>query len=505
MAQVVIFTDITQIAWSRTAGPYRLATSLRRQGYNTQVVEHFLWSAITNLNLVRDTIDKLVSSNTLVVGFSITFFQASILKSESYKLKNLGFDINTDIIDELGAVPLSRSVLENIRNWIRHKNPKTKIVIGGASRVKLNLTGTIFDAQVVGFADQAFPDYVRYLDGKNAFFQLGNGIIDHDAVASSLDVNTATIEWTAQDLIVSGERLPIEISRGCIFKCDFCAYALNGKKKLDYVKSVEVLDHELKRNYDKWGTTDYWFSDDTFNDTEEKVVAITSMLKRLPFKITYRAYLRLDLLSAHKYLVTHLVESGLTMAMFGVESLNGANTKLVGKGMSPERAIKFLNELWNDEGWDTKVLVLVCLIVGLPHDSKDNLAWLDTALSDDFKADWINLNPLYLTKNPSEINSSQFEREASKYGYKFTDSEWEWSNSNTGLTFNDCKQIVFETIRKPSSKNSTGTLHEMYKGMSKLSLNELCRSIGGKAEVPRYLFNQRLRLMDDYFKRLKVI
>jgi radical SAM superfamily enzyme YgiQ (UPF0313 family) len=38
--------------------------------------------------------------------------------------------------------------------------------------------------------------------------------------------------------------LPIEIARGCIFKCKFCSYPLNGKQNLDfrYFSSMELIN-----------------------------------------------------------------------------------------------------------------------------------------------------------------------------------------------------------------------------------------------------------------------
>ena len=111
--------------------------------------------------------------------------------------------------------------------------------------------------------------------------------------------------------ILKGETLPIEVSRGCIFKCKFCAFPLNGKSKLDYLRDPILIKEELQYNYEKYGTTHYFLSDDTFNDSTTKVEQIHKVVTSLPFKIKFTTYLRLDLLHAHQEQISMLEEMGL--------------------------------------------------------------------------------------------------------------------------------------------------------------------------------------------------
>lgn len=515
--KVIIFTDIAQIPWSRTGGPYRLATELRKNDYPTIVIDHFLWASVINKQLVFDAIDRFVTEETLAVGFSITFAQKKFFDLHVPMVKRL-FDPSIDSIllskeDGIYAVPLNDEFMQEIKDRILKKNPKTKLVLGGASKNFIDITNTMFDSYIVGFADKTFPGYVKYLDGKNPFFQYrtenNKVIIDQDPGATGFNVDAAYIQWEDEDIMIEGERVPIEISRGCIFKCSFCGYALNGKKKLDYLKSTDILKNEMIRNYEKFGIKDYWFTDDTYNDTPEKVFAIRDMVKELPFDIKFRAYLRLDLLAAHPETVDAINETGLEMTMLGIESLNYENAKLVGKGIRPEKVLKTLEWLWKEKDWDKNVYIMTCIILGLPYDTPDNMTWIDTIDSTDYYCDNICVNPLYISRGTSALFSSTFDKEYDQHGYYFEEGAiWEWKNSNTGMTFDIAQRKVNEVWASLRNKNRAGLLHEYHKNLSKEELYNLAESIYDtndrtqKWKTLGWMYNERVKLMNKYFTRL---
>jgi radical SAM superfamily enzyme YgiQ (UPF0313 family) len=45
--------------------------------------------------------------------------------------------------------------------------------------------------------------------------------------------------------VLHGETLPIELARGCIFKCKFCSYPLLGKKKGTYLRDFSQVKDEM--------------------------------------------------------------------------------------------------------------------------------------------------------------------------------------------------------------------------------------------------------------------
>ena len=70
-------------------------------------------------------------------------------------------------------------------------------------------------------------------------------IIKDDPINKTFSIETLGHKFIEQDCILPNETLPLEVSRGCIFKCSFCAFPLNGKTKLDYLRSPEYIKNEL--------------------------------------------------------------------------------------------------------------------------------------------------------------------------------------------------------------------------------------------------------------------
>ena len=48
------------------------------------------------------------------------------------------------------------------------------------------------------------------------------------------------------------------------------------------VHTEEDLYIEMMENYNKWGTTNYIISDDTFNDRDSKIERLARVVERLP-------------------------------------------------------------------------------------------------------------------------------------------------------------------------------------------------------------------------------
>jgi hypothetical protein len=364
---------------AKSAGPHTLATEIRNLGLTCQVID--LCFYFTPEEILK-VCEKYITKDTYIVGLSTTFWL-------------------------FGMNDTKREIIRKIVKYTRTmKTPK--LAVGGT--MASHFTEKIKpDITIDGFAEDEFIQYIK---------SIGN--IDTEY---KHDFNTSKITYLENDFIDYNESTVIETARGCIFKCDFCSYPLNGKKKLDYIKEKETLRSELEDNFNKYGIDTYTLSDDTFNDSTEKLEHIYDVISQLNFNVKFVCYLRLDLLNAHREQIDLLHKMGLKGAFFGVETFNHASGKSIGKGLHPDKQKELLFDL-KDKYWKNDVNITIGLISGLPFESiashKETINWI---LSKDCNLDRIRPSPLYVA-NPlidKYPYKSTFQLNASKFGFYWPD------------------------------------------------------------------------------------
>lgn len=450
---ILLFTDCASRAFIRTAGAHAIASVLRNAGYTVQVVDYFL---LAGLEKTLAVIDKFVGANTLFVGWSTTFMNLSgqhLIESETNKdmfnfdgFERAKFTIGTAAFSH--KVPISDDAMNEIRNRIKLKNPTTKLVMGGVKSD--NLAQAQMDVFVLGYAEDEVLQLVKYLEGKNPFFQFhtndaGQMIIDYDVNAEKFDFQHSVMRHHESDLIGNHEVLGLETARGCIFKCKFCNFRLVGKKKNDYTKIQESFYSELMDNYERFGTTRYSFADDTYNESVSKLEQMAEVINRLPFKLEFVAYLRHDLIQRFPDMADLLKDSGLKVAVFGIETLNHEAGKIIGKGLHPEKTRELLHWLRTDKNWKGNVLMNSGFIVGLPGENINTVTkWVEELMDYDYPLDSFLVNPLGLNPLSAKLTKSEFEKNYAQYGYYFDPAKSTgWINEHWRVedTREFCKEV----------------------------------------------------------------
>lgn len=475
MYDAIIFSDVGgSLGFGRYAGAYRIATALREHGFKTQVVDFFGSLTLAEIKLI---LDKLVGDDTLLVGFATTLFINDHITVEKPHHFNFAG----------GVLPFDDATTQSIFNYIRVRNPSTRIVIGGSKAVHLNLEG---------------PDHFILGEGDHSIVVLAAAIRDGQTMPrkiSSTDYpydgfNESTICWEKNDLIFPQEHLPIEIARGCRFRCAFCSYSLNGKGPKDYIKCMSTLDAEFRRNYELFGTTGYMFCDDTYNDSLQKVRDLHKLITSLPFHIEWVTYARLDMIAAHPEMINLLANSGLKSVYFGIETFNAATGKLIGKGMDPQRLKDTLYLL--KERWGTDISIVASFIIGLPGESnescRDTIEWL---ARDDCPIDHPILIPLNIKQtNHPEFGQSLLGLDPSKYGYTTENGMW----SSAEMDLQEAKQLVDEGYDRIKRQKILG-----------FSFYPMLRNLGySKDEIDSCSFttdsigHRRAMLKERYLERL---
>ena len=483
----LIFTELmsADAGHSRALGAYRIATEIRKAGYTCQVVDFFTKFDDKEM---QEIMSSFIGESTLIVGFSSTFFEFG----EQTPL----YDHNASFFNH-----------ERIGAWfdkMKKINSKLKIVLGGARTIPL-MSG-ICDAYSLGHSDQVIVDYMKFLEGKNPFFQFERIndfqiVFDGEKCTGKFDFSTSIVDWHQTDHLMYGEAVPIETARGCIFKCKFCRFPLNGKKSLDYIKSDAVLKDEFLKNYYEYGITRYTYSDDTHNDSIEKLQRLHKIVTSLPFELEFATCLRHDLIYTHKETAALLRESGLRSAVFGIETLNHKSGKAIGKGLHPEKTKELLYWLKEDV-WKDEVAIKSGFIIGLPYDTPDTIdKWSKWLLDPNCPIDLCRFEPLGIDdpKNKARIWSSEFEISAEKYGYVLGENG-DWSNDHFSRTSafsmaRELNNINITTNRLRCAGNFVITLSNLgFIPKELIYMSE--QSIADKVQI------ERIKYIDGYKGRL---
>jgi|GEM_PF-1330342 len=455
MAEIILFSDVNgALGVSRYAGPYRLATELRMNGFEVQVIEFF---ASIGVDTIKKIIQVHVDKNTLFVGFSATLWTKYLTDQEmedTYTSNKKS--IRSIIVDSMVSLfPYNDDEMKEIINEIHRNNSKTKIVVGGYKAANSYNTSNI-NFWILGQGEVATVKLARHLkfdeDLKCISTDWGNILTDKMYPYDSF--STSTIKWHSSDFLFKGENVPIETARGCIFKCSFCAFNLNGKKFGDYTKCKDTLQKELIHNYETYGISEYMISDDTLNDSMKKVEFLYNVITSLPFKINFSAYGRLDVLGANPDMAPMLKEIGLRSVEFGVETMNKKTGKFIGKLGDRDKIIKYLEDLKTQ--WKDDVYIAAGFIIGLPHEDENSIRetmnWLyqkDNPLSG------IQMNR-YWYHIPPALNGTHMEASKLKdAGFQLTPSGWVYENISK--IFSDPSAYGYDSTSMPTSQSWKNT------------------------------------------------
>lgn len=448
---------------SRYIGPYKISHWIKKYGYTSQVIDFV--DDLSEEQLLAATL-KFVTNQTKVLAISMTFISNNLFKWDS---------------GNYARIP---EHCIRVLRIIRKTHPQIKFVVGGYMSDRVSGWG-IIDATIMSYTSASEDIFVEYLDhltkntpkplgkvllpsfGKNTFISKKHRMHFDQARESKYNIETDDFKFVKEDVILPGEPLPLDISRGCIFACKFCQYPHLGKKKLDYIRGMSYIEDELIYNYETFGTSKYYILDDTFNDTEIKMQAFYDMTQRLPFKITYSAYLRADLIHRFPNMAPLLQESGLYGAYHGIESFHPSASKLVGKAWSGTTAKTWIPELYHNI-WSGKVPMHTNFIVGITGDTKENVeSTAEWFIENKLHSIQFNTLGLFGPNNDTSRYSvqSEFDKNSEKYGYTFTGSSKEqyreWKNDNWTTASASILVKKVSKIIKPYKKLNTWAVQSL--------------------------------------------
>jgi radical SAM superfamily enzyme YgiQ (UPF0313 family) len=402
-------------AFSRNAGAYKIATEMRNLGHNVEVLDFITYWPEESIKKFLDERIPYVD----VLGWSSQFF-------------------------------FNFTFYKKWCDYIRSINPKIIFIAGGPKVTNLlNFNQSRY--LIAGYAEDAIVDVLNHIEGKpnQLKFKLVNNAYYVDCLEFYKMVTLPNMQtvYHPSDCVGSDEVLTVGTGRGCVFKCSFCTYPYIGKNKKDFNRqNSESYYREFMHNYDRWGTTNYYFSDETANDNVEKLKDIEEAAERLPFNLDFTGFTRLDLLDKQRASWSLFKNIGFTNWHFGIETFNPQSLKAMSKGYDPKKLQQVLFDI--KEYFGDESLVYASFIVGAPYETPETFQTLTL--------DWINgegknlldgkvMFPLNIHRESQYAIGSEFSKDYKKYGY--TDMTQEEIEKEMSLDPTITAEVVAETAK----------------------------------------------------------
>jgi radical SAM superfamily enzyme YgiQ (UPF0313 family) len=428
MYNFVFFTDVsdTTIIY-KSIGVYKCAHELRKQGYTCLVVDYLHSFSPEEF---QQCVDQAVGPETLAVGFSTTFMMNT---NVPYTEQGITY---TEMEDGV-FFPQGREFQQQALSYIQQANSQCRVVVGGV-KVHPNYSNRQVNYVIIGFAESSMVNLANHLaHGQELLYSHRNiwgvTVID-DKTSVDYDFKNSDFKWEPTD-VINARVLPIEIARGCIFKCKFCRYPMNGKQNLDFIRDPAQLRQELQNNYDQFGVQHYYIIDDTFNDNEHKIDSVLQAVKGLTFQPYFWAYTRLDLIATRPHTMQKLYDMGLRGYYFGIETLHPQAGKIIGKGFSRDRMIDKIQHIRKTY---PDVLMHGSFIIGLPEEPvESSQRTAEMILSQDIPLHTFNFKGLMLFKDEKVAWNSELGSRYRDFGYEeIPDTEsnrvdFNWKNQYT--------------------------------------------------------------------------
>lgn len=377
----------------RSSGAHRIATYLRANGWDIEVID---FAAHWEIEDLKQLVRQRTSKDTVFFGFS-TFFN------------------------------YWNQTLSDLTKWMQETYPDVKTVLGGQN---VNLTkASNINYWVDSYGEVAMLELAKSLAGNTP-----QGLrFDADHFGSkklikalhaypAYNLNSYRITMEARDFVEEYEWLTVEFSRGCKFKCDFCNFPILGVKE-DTSRSAEDFEIEMKYNYDMFGVNRYYVADETFNDRKEKIIKFADVAEKLPFDTFFSGFVRADLLIKHPDTWEHMARLNFGGQYYGIETFNHASAKIIGKGMHPDKVKEGLLDVKKYMSARGFYRGTISLIVGLPYDTKQHWDQTEKWLLKNWTDQGVVVFPLDVQDLKDQggenyTNISAFSKNLTKYGLR---------------------------------------------------------------------------------------
>jgi hypothetical protein len=349
-----LFFSLTGKRWERILWTHRVATFLRMNDWDAEVVD---FTAFWQLEELQEFVRSRTTDKTVMFCFGTAFLN-----------------------------PWSPYLNEFIA-WLKKEYPTVPIVVGGNNA--LTTPAEHVDYWVDSYGENAVLALCQHLIGTLGERLKTDITIPNKKVIRGLHhypsapLDSYLVDYEARDFIMPWECPQIETARGCMFSCSYCNFPIIGQAK-DVSVSKEEFKRQLQLGYEKWGIVNWRVMDETFNDRPEKLQKYADAVDELGYNPWICGFARGDLVVKHKEHWDTYIRLGFLGHSMGIETFNHAAGKLVRKGMDPDKLQQGLLEFqeYTDIHAPRRYRANIQMICGIPGESveswNNSLEWLNT-------------------------------------------------------------------------------------------------------------------------------
>jgi radical SAM superfamily enzyme YgiQ (UPF0313 family) len=307
-------------------------------------------------------------------GHRVSIIDAEIERlNEAQILKRIN---RADLVGITTTAPTYNSALK-LTNLIKQSNNNTTVVLGGPQATFLDrecLERSTADAVVRGEGERTMLDTATSIESGAISDVEGITVREGDTIVRNPDrkliPDLDDIPFPARDLLPMEKYSPVNStgivsSRGCPFRCIFCASSKLYDKKFRS-RSAQNVFQEVTELVGQ-GYTNVTMLDDNFILDKERAFEFADLVEGGDLKFEWSCTGRVDFIDED--LLRRLREVGCNGLFFGVESGSNNTLKLIKKGFTTDQVINAFDMLKNYDYPTT-----ASFMIGLPGDDPGMVA-----------------------------------------------------------------------------------------------------------------------------------
>ncbi|MES2761924.1 MAG: radical SAM protein [Bacteroidota bacterium] len=296
---------------------------LREHGYEVKLFDSmFCYSAKD----IRSTIDEFEPDIFISYDDGFNYLTKMCLTN----MREACFDMQTYAKSKGCQVIVSSSdATDHITDYLKHG--ADVVVIGEAEQTVLDLCNAYKAKERIDLISGIAFNSNGNLIKTNARTVLKNLDVLPPPAWDLLDISGYKSMWMQNHGYFS---LNFVTTRGCPYKCNWCAKPIYGNRYNSHSSKSIVL--EIKKWQQQFGFTHIWFADDIFGLKPNWLKDFEYHIKKESVKVNYKIQSRADLLLEEDN-IKHLANSGCTMVWMGAESGSQKILDAMNKGTKVEQ------------------------------------------------------------------------------------------------------------------------------------------------------------------------